>query len=188
MNYSFELNQSLDNINKLEFSLFCSKFILNEAERNKVERKFKRKLLNYCKQEKIYLNYFKDVIELNTTIYKTSLNKLDKDNLAVGVYIFQRNASQKENEISRTPSINLLKKYRVYTLAHEIGHHLAITKCKNYTEKAADKCIMKLAEMLLTRDEIVRLTIPLTVYSGCDLEFDVHGTLELEYKRRQTGL
>ena len=144
-------------------SLWKIYLYLNEKAQKIVLDKFDKCLRRFCEIEFIKLEFFDEIDSLNH-----SMNKFDENHLAVGVYSYKTDNKDKivVNEIY--PRIKLTKDYDIYTLAHEIGHHLAIKNFKDGTECIADHFILILAEEYLSDIERYIISISLNVYSKID--------------------
>jgi hypothetical protein len=136
---------------------------LNEKAQKIVLDKFDRCLRRFCRIENIKLNFFDEIESLNH-----SMNKFDENHLAVGVYSYRTDDKDKVIVDEIYPRIKLTKDYNIYTLAHEIGHHLAIKNFKDGTEYIADHFILILAEEYLTDIERYIISISLKVFSKTD--------------------
>jgi hypothetical protein len=105
---------------------------------------------------------FETIDELNLT----ALKKHDADNLALGIYSYEVNAKDDKLVFNDSyPCIKLTNDYKVFTFAHECGHHLAIKNFKDTDESVADHFILLLAEEYLTNLERYIISIALKVYA-----------------------
>lgn len=133
-----------------------------------VKEKFKTLLLELCDKEQIKVRLHDTIYDLN----EQRLQKVDPDNLAVGVYSYKRYTDTKKLYYSdELPRISLYKESSVFTLAHELGHHFAIKTFCDETEETANRFVQILAENLLTNLERYILSISLECHSGLKLPY-----------------
>lgn len=157
----------MESLFELRSSLFQIQLSLDEKAQTLVFEKFNNCLIDFCKKEKIKIFYYDTIEDLNN---KGSL-KRDKDDLAVGTYIRLIDHEHPKNvQITENyPQINLVKRQthylEVYTLAHEVGHHLGIKNLLDNSESIADHFILLLAEEFLTDIERHIISISLKCYS-----------------------
>jgi len=141
--------------------LWKLKLQVNKKFQEIVLKKFNNYLLEFCEKENIKIQIYDNIFDLNNKGYLK-----EENDLAVGKYICQRDTTTLKMIINDNyPLIKLTKNYNVFTLAHEIGHHLAIKNLNDTEEYIADKFIMLLAEECLTNIEQHILHISLSVFS-----------------------
>lgn len=168
-----------------------------QEERKKKEEEILHKfwfgLIELCKKENIFLEFFDTPVALNELkeiplengelkyIDKNG-NDFDKNEMARGRYRYlkMKYDSPADRAFFRYPKIQLLKKdeneFYPWTFAHELGHHFTITDLRNINvddekltneelELAANHYIFDLAKLILTEEERKFINISLAVYS-----------------------
>jgi hypothetical protein len=103
---------------------------------------------------------------------------------AAGCYIhFKKECdSPLKRRINKMPKIYVVKNKNefdnLWVLAHELGHHFAITLHDDHSEEGADNYIMTLAQERLTKFEVACIGGPLQIYSHKTLDFDYEKYLD----------
>jgi hypothetical protein len=150
---------------KISRELAFERYWKIKINKKRVLHKLDKGLLKILENEKINLQFYPDEESLNLDLF----NETEKSNFAGGVYQyyskFKKDIYVIRNE-SFKPTIYLPKNYLIWTLAHELGHHFAITNMRNRSEEAADKYIKTLCGQILDEIELYALAIDIHVYSG----------------------
>lgn len=141
---------------------------LSTEARAIVLAKFNSLLLQFTQRENIKLEFYPDTDTLNKTCFPDEHDKHD----ACGVYSYTINIITKELvRNDKSPTISLTENYNVFTLAHEIGHHLGYKHFKDRSEAIANHFIQILAEEFLTNLERYILHIPLRVHGDMKVSY-----------------
>lgn len=139
-----------------------------------VLKKFDKCLRKFCEEENIKLKIWPSISILNYLLY----DNVEESSFAAGVYVWSSDKKTgKQKYDDKYPCIHLPQDYITYTLAHEIGHHLAIKNFNDRSETTANAFILLLAEEYLTDIERYIISIGLEVFSH--IKFP-----EIDVKRR----
>lgn len=116
------------------FFIISGGFIVNNDYKN-----FHDFLIRKIQKECIYVESFKTIEDINAN---------NKSERVLGYYKYIKNATPIENFTNRLPKIEWCEQhifgkrktlFPLMTLAHELGHHYAITKDNDRSEQKADE-------------------------------------------------
>jgi len=159
---------------KLSYFLFylncirinCFSFLYN-FEKSKDGKKFYNYLLYIIRKERIFLSNLNSIEELNIDNIK---NNIPREKWRIGCYIYDKHLNFIQPKFHETPKIILYKRKHeienTFILAHEIGHHFAITKDKDFTEERANWYILELLKNYFDYKIMMKYSIEFTIYSG----------------------
>lgn len=138
--------------------IFILILLIPHREMNWILRGFQEKLVKCCEIEEVPIIYHDGYVALNLALWgKEEVEKTPWGNLAVGCYRHSKDGTFKEIHLSGLND--------VWTLAHEFGHHLAIKKAGDKSEKAAEVCVSLLARQFIPWWQRMLIPIEISVYA-----------------------